>query len=79
MSWGGRKVPRLRQQVVETYGRTCHLCGMYIHGTVSVDHLIPRSKGGTDDIRNLRPAHLKCNSRRGNKSVPSALVTTIEW
>lgn len=79
MSWGGRKVPRLRALVVATYGRTCHLCGMYIRGTVSIDHVIPRSQGGTDDIANCRPAHLKCNVRRGTKPVPTPLVTSTEW
>ena len=79
MSWGGRKVPRLRALVVATYGRTCHLCGMYIRGQVSVDHIIPRSKGGTDDIANLRPAHPRCNSRRGNRDIPKPLQTTVSW
>lgn len=79
MSWGGRKVPRLRALVVATYGRTCHLCHQPIRGTVSIDHVIPRSKGGTDDIANCRPAHLKCNVRRGTKPVPTPLVTSTEW
>lgn len=77
--WGGRKVPRLRALVIQTYGRTCHLCHMPIRGTVSIDHVIPRSKGGTDDLANCRPAHLKCNVRRGTKPVPTPLVTSTEW
>jgi hypothetical protein len=31
----------------------------------TLDHVIPRSQGGTDDAANLRIAHLICNSRRG--------------
>ena len=79
MSWGGRKVPRLRALVVATYGRTCHLCHQPILGTVSIDHVIPRSKGGTDDIRNLRPAHQRCNGKRGNRDIPKPLRTSIPW
>lgn len=30
------------------------------------DHIIPKSKGGIDDVRNLRPACEYCNSRRGS-------------
>ncbi|MCB0916647.1 MAG: HNH endonuclease [Actinobacteria bacterium] len=80
MSWGGRKVPRLRQQVVDYYGRTCWLCGANILGTVSVDHVIPRSKGGTDDLDNLRPCCLRCNMSRGNRMGPGrAPVTSRDW
>ncbi|MBM7052226.1 HNH endonuclease signature motif containing protein [Rothia sp. ZJ1223] len=36
---------------------------------LTADHVIPRSKGGTDDLSNLRPAHHRCNSARGNKDI----------
>jgi 5-methylcytosine-specific restriction endonuclease McrA len=39
-----------------------------------VDHLIPRSKGGGNDMGNLRPAHQRCNSRRGNRPLTPALL-----
>lgn len=78
-NWGGRKVTRLRQQVVEMYGRTCHLCHQPILGTVSIDHVIPRSKGGSDDIRNLRPACLACNVKRGTKPTLIPLATSTKW
>ena len=32
----------------------------------TLDHVIPRSKGGSDDRSNLRTAHLWCNSLRGD-------------
>jgi 5-methylcytosine-specific restriction endonuclease McrA len=79
MSWGGRKVPRIRRQVVELYGTRCWLCGGEIVGTVSVDHVIPRSKGGSDDIDNCRPAHLECNVRRSNRMGPFKSVTSRNW
>jgi 5-methylcytosine-specific restriction endonuclease McrA len=31
------------------------------------DHVIPVSKGGTNDLQNIRPAHRSCNSARGNR------------
>jgi 5-methylcytosine-specific restriction endonuclease McrA len=31
----------------------------------SLDHILPRSLGGTHDSSNLRTAHLHCNSMRG--------------
>jgi len=69
MSWGGRKVGRLRGLVLAEYGDTCHLCGH--PGADTVDHIIPRSRGGTDDLDNLRPAHLSCNSARRDVALSS--------
>lgn len=72
MSWGGRKVAALRAAVVATYGTRCVHCGEVIDLTVpstspmglSVEHLQPRAQGGTDEITNLRPSHLHCNTAR---------------
>jgi hypothetical protein len=35
--------------------------------SLSVDHITPVSQGGTNLQSNLQPAHLICNSKRGNK------------
>lgn len=37
-------------------------CGM----ALTVDHIIPRSKGGSDDLPNLQPMCAKCNTEKGN-------------
>jgi hypothetical protein len=65
--WGGRVAQALVRRVLEVYGDTCHLC--LEPGSNSADHLVPRSKGGTDAIENLRPAHRRCNYQRGDRSV----------
>jgi hypothetical protein len=33
----------------------------------SVDHVVPRSLGGSDDLANLQLAHLRCNRSKGNR------------
>jgi len=33
----------------------------------SLDHIVPRSLGGSHSASNLQAAHLDCNARRGNK------------
>lgn len=75
--WGGRKVAELRALVLATYPAVCRICRQPIDVTlpathpmgVSVGHLVPRSKGGTDAIENLRPEHLSCNVGLGARPV----------
>jgi 5-methylcytosine-specific restriction endonuclease McrA len=34
---------------------------------ITIDHIIPKSKGGSNHLSNLRPMCYECNRRRGNK------------
>lgn len=48
-------------------GPRCWICGRRLTMiTATLDHVIPRSKGGTNALRNLRLACSPCNSERGN-------------
>lgn len=47
----------------------CHYCGTHLtFETITLDHVVPLSKGGAMGIRNIVAACLKCNQRRGNVS-----------
>lgn len=53
----------------------CQLCGKILdESTATVDHIVPVSKGGTNDIENLQPLCLKCNAKKGNR--PMSLYVT---
>ena len=64
-------------EVVRTYGSNCSVCqepiDLELKRTsrmgLTVDHWIPLSKGGSDDLSNLRPAHWICNLKKSN-SIP---------
>jgi 5-methylcytosine-specific restriction endonuclease McrA len=57
---------------------TCHLCHLPVPPDLewvndewqpnypTLDHLVPRSHGGTDEPSNLKLAHMGCNTARGN-------------
>jgi 5-methylcytosine-specific restriction endonuclease McrA len=60
----------------------CHLCSLPVNLTLpgshpdgaTVDHLIPVSLGGADDIANVALAHRRCNVLRGVKPLEAADV-----
>jgi 5-methylcytosine-specific restriction endonuclease McrA len=49
----------------------CHICGRPFtqRADITADHIVPVARGGSNDISNLSPAHLSCNSRRGGQKV----------
>jgi len=49
---------------------SCFVCGKEVfHDKFSVEHILPKSHGGTDDPTNLAISHERCNRRRG-KTAP---------
>src|SRR5690606_25141458 len=54
-----------RRAVYERDGFQCVACGA--EEDLSLDHIVPFSKGGPDTIENLRVLCRPCNSRRGNR------------
>lgn len=62
------------QELVDRDGTDCSLCGKHIELNLvypdplsrSIDHIIPRSRGGSDEGSNLALAHLVCNYRKHN-------------
>lgn len=71
---------RLRHKVFSRDGWVCQLCGDPVNrkarwpspDSVTIDHIIPVSKGGTHDERNLQCAHARCNVRKGAKMQEAA-------
>ncbi|MGV9360653.1 HNH endonuclease [Amycolatopsis sp. NPDC003731] len=45
----------------------CWLC--QTRGADTADHIVPLSRGGTNRMDNLAPAHKRCNSKRQNKVI----------
>lgn len=53
-------------------GFICHLCnepitGENIKNVYSPDHLVPRSKGGSDYPSNIKTSHISCNKSKRDK------------
>jgi len=51
------------QSLCRVHGQRCVKCGSV--GRLTVDHVLPLSQGGTNDIHNLQPLCRSCNSLKG--------------
>ena len=60
-------VYRKNRAIILQGNPNCALCGR--GGANTADHIIPYDAGGGHDIDNLRPAHLRCNSKAGAEYV----------
>ena len=59
-----------RQNIFKRDGGTCQYCGT--NKDLTLDHVIPSSKGGKSSWTNLVTACKKCNSRKGDFSLEKA-------
>jgi 5-methylcytosine-specific restriction endonuclease McrA len=57
--------------LVLRYAYVCAICGQPEHAydRFEADHIIPKSKGGSDHPGNLRAVHRSCNIKRGNRDI----------
>lgn len=63
---GGTHTLEERQAKFSTCGNVCYYCGRA--GRLTVDHMIPLKRGGTNDIANIVPACRSCNSRKHTRT-----------
>lgn len=56
---------RLRKWWKSISSKGCLMCGA--QKSLSIDHIVPMSKGGTDDLWNLQCLCVSCNAKKGNK------------
>jgi 5-methylcytosine-specific restriction endonuclease McrA len=80
LSLGVESAEWTEEEVISLYGTVCAICETDIdlalnraHGqaewewSFTTDHWIPMTKGGTNTLENVRPAHAICNLKKGNK------------
>ncbi|EDZ94018.1 HNH endonuclease [Limnospira maxima CS-328] len=58
----------IREYLLEKWGRTCAYCGAQ-NVLLEVEHIQPRSKGGSDRVSNLTMACHSCNQAKGNGDI----------
>lgn len=62
----------VKEYLLEKWGRKCVYCEAE-NIPLEVEHIIPKSKGGSNRISNLTLACVKCNQTKNNKSIEDFL------
>lgn len=59
--------PHVRRSLAKRDGRRCVYCGFKAKriGQLTIDHVVPTSRGGSNALSNLRLACPKCNHDKG--------------
>ncbi|RWZ49818.1 HNH endonuclease [Labedella phragmitis] len=60
-----RRVPVTRRGVLRRDGNHCGYCGK---AATTIDHILPRSRGGEDSWENLVACCLKCNNLKSDRT-----------
>jgi 5-methylcytosine-specific restriction endonuclease McrA len=68
-----RSMPVSRRGVLRRDGHRCGYCGSPAN---TIDHVLPRSRGGADSWENLIACCLKCNNVKSNRT-PSEMNWTL--
>ncbi len=68
-----REVSFSRQNIYERDHSTCQYCGKRLQRSqLTIDHVLPQSRGGGDSWGNLVVACLKCNVKKGSRTPEEA-------
>ncbi|UCE24870.1 MAG: HNH endonuclease [Candidatus Zixiibacteriota bacterium] len=70
--WHYKKVPfkrimLTRKNIIMRDGNRCQYCGTN-KGPMTVDHIIPKTMGGTDSWENLVCSCSRCNNKKGDRT-----------
>lgn len=73
-----RRVPPTRSAIMLRDGNVCQYCSATPgRSHLTVDHVLPRSRGGAQDWPNLVTACKGCNQKKGSNTPDEALMTLI--
>jgi 5-methylcytosine-specific restriction endonuclease McrA len=71
-----KEIPLTRRNILERDHHTCQYCS-YKGEHLTLDHMIPRSRGGGDTWENLVSACVRCNVKKGSRTPKEAGMTLL--
>lgn len=72
-----RVIELSRKNILRRDNYQCQYCGKKTHA-LTIDHVIPKSRGGADSWDNLVAACVKCNNKKGNRTPEEARMPLIK-
>lgn len=66
-----KDIPLTRRNILHRDAHSCQYCG-YTGDDLTLDHVIPRSRGGGDCWENLVTACVRCNVKKGSRTPKEA-------
>lgn len=77
---GGSYTTKQWKQLCAQYDYRCLACGkQFTFEELTVDHVVPISKGGTSNIENLQPLCLSCNQSKGANTTDYRTKKMVWW
>lgn len=58
-----------KRKLKDRDGSDCWFCGVALVDDITVEHLVPKSRGGGNNLANLVLAHRQCNADAANLSI----------
>ncbi|HEX9615503.1 MAG TPA: HNH endonuclease [Bacteroidota bacterium] len=71
-----KKIVLSRKNILRRDGHRCQYCGRS-DVPLTVDHVIPRARGGFDAWDNLVCACVRCNNKKGDRTPPEAQMQLL--
>jgi len=65
-----KKIILSRKNILRRDGHRCQYCGTTQN--LTVDHVMPKSRGGEDSWENLTTACIRCNNKKGDRTPEEA-------
>jgi 5-methylcytosine-specific restriction endonuclease McrA len=62
-----KEIPLTRKNLLHRDSQSCQYCG-YSGEELTLDHVIPRSRGGGDSWENIVAACVRCNVKKGSRT-----------
>jgi 5-methylcytosine-specific restriction endonuclease McrA len=66
-----KDIPLTRRNVLYRDGNACQYCG-YSGNDLTLDHVVPRSRGGGEQWENIVAACVRCNVKKGSRTPEEA-------
>jgi 5-methylcytosine-specific restriction endonuclease McrA len=68
-----KDIPLTRRNILHRDGHACQYCGARGED-LTLDHVLPRSRGGKDTWENMVTACVRCNVKKGNRTPNEATM-----